>query len=100
MAKSNKLEKSQLDQINKLDEGLFSPIWKKILGGRLKRQLRKLERDPAMRDALKRLDQSLEDFERELEVGNKIISATSPKDMGPVEKNTRDFLKKLGYKGV
>ena len=42
MAKSNKLEKSQLDQINKLDEGLFSPIWKKILGGRLKRQLRKI----------------------------------------------------------
>ena len=100
MAKSNKLEKSQLDQINKLDEGLFSPIWKKILGGRLKRQLRKLERDPAMRDALKRLDQSLEDFERELEVCNKIISATSPEDMGPVEKNTTDFLKKLGYKGV
>ena len=97
---ANKLEKQQQAQIDNLSEGLFSPIWKKIFSGRLKRQLKKFEKDPVLRDALKRLDKSLEDFERELEIGSKLSKDYSkdldPKELTPTQKDAIKFWKSAG----
>ena len=66
---ADKLEKLQQDLINQIDEGIFSPLLKKLVSGKLKRTLRKLEKDPGLRNALKNVDRALDDFERELEIG-------------------------------
>ena len=97
---ANKLEKKQQIQINKLDEGIFAPIWKKIFSGRLKRQLKKFEKDPAMRDALKRLDKSLDDFEREIEIGTDLArdyaKDLDDKDLTRQQKDNIKFWKSIG----
>ncbi len=96
---ANKLEKNQQKQIESLEEGLFAPIWKKIFSGRLKKQLKQFEKDPAMRDALKRFDQSLEEFERSLEVSSELVKnySTDPDERLPKEhKDKIKFLKSIG----
>jgi len=99
---ANKLEKNQQKQIEILDEGLFAPIWKKIFSGRLKTQLKKFEKDPALRDALKRLDKSLEDFERELEIGSKLAQkyyddqGKDDKALSRSEKDAIKYYKSIG----
>jgi|TARA_A100001391_G_scaffold200435_1_gene185012 hypothetical protein len=97
---ANKLEKSQKDLINHLDEGLFSPILKKLVSGRLKRTLRKLEKDPNMRDAIKRVDKAITDFERELELGAELTSKThkdyNTSGMKRFRKDREDLYKGLG----
>jgi hypothetical protein len=53
---NNKFEKDSLDQINKLDEGLALGILKFFMRPKLKRALRKLERDPEFKAAIKDLN--------------------------------------------
>tara|TARA_R110000824_G_scaffold139980_3_gene305449 strand:+ start:1182 stop:1478 length:297 start_codon:yes stop_codon:yes gene_type:complete len=96
MSKSNKLDKQQLDQINSLEEGLFSPLFKKLVSGRLKRTLKKLERDPALRDAFKRFDKSLEDLERDLEASAEIDSSVHTNDRDVSSKERQKLYKDLG----
>jgi|TARA_R110001592_G_scaffold167346_1_gene402778 hypothetical protein len=97
MANSNKLEKSQLDQINDLNEGLFSPILKKLVQGRLKKKLKSFQKDPQMRAALKKLDRSIKDFERELEIGAELLASQDPDDMGKSAKEREKTLIDLGF---
>ena len=98
MAKSNKLEKTQEAQLKQLGEGLFSPIFKKLVQGRLKSQLKAFQKDPGMRDAIKRLDKSIEDFERELEISAELLSSTESGDLDRNQKERKKIMKKLGIK--
>lgn len=97
MAKSNKLEKTQLDQVNRIEEGLFSPIFKKLVQGRLKKKLKAFQKDPQMRAAVKKLDRALQDFERELEIGAELIVKQDPDDMGKSAREREKILSDLGF---
>jgi hypothetical protein len=99
MAKTDKLNdqvKAQIDSIARIDEGLFSPIWKKLVQGRLKKQLKKFQKDPAMRDALKRLDKSLEDFESALETHHDIV-LKGLEDSAKGDKDYKSFNDKVKF---
>ena len=98
MAKSNKLEKTQEGQLKQLGEGLFSPIFKRLVQGRLKSKLKAFQKDPGMRDAIKRLDKSIEDFERELEISAELLSSVDPDDLDRNKKERVKIMKKLGIK--
>ena len=93
---ANKLEKKQQKQINDLNEGIFAPIWKKIFSSRLKKNLRKFEKDPGLRNALKNVDKALEDFERELEIGSKIHKDIDEKDLTRTQKDAIKYYKSIG----
>lgn len=104
MAKLNKFEHDQLNQINE-GRGIFSAFWKKLTSSRLKKQLKKMESDPYMRDALKKLNRSIDDFEREVGVQVDINSSIDKADLEKDNKNVpgnphylRNYFKKLGYK--
>ena len=97
MAKSNKQEES-LEKA--LKEGLLSPLFKKLVQGRLRKRLKAFEKDPVMRDALKRLDRAVDDFERELEISAELTidSMKNDKNFPKSKKEMRKHLKDLGFK--
>jgi len=102
MANSNKFEQDQLTQLTE-GKGIFSAFWKKLTSSRLKKQLKKMEKDPHMRDALKKLNRSIDDFERQLDVQVDINRDVDLADLKRTKKQgepgyLRDLYKKLGYK--
>ena len=44
---ANKFEQDQLNQLTE-GRGVFSAFWKKLTSSRLKKQLKKMEKDPQM----------------------------------------------------
>lgn len=95
MAKLNKFEQEQLDQLNERG-GLFSAFWKKLTSNRLKNQLKKMEKDPQMRDSIKLLDKSIEDLERALTASAELDNATNKNDRDVSSKDRIKLYKDLG----
>ena len=64
---SNKFEQEQLNQINKLDEGLMSRFMKKILSRRFAKFMKAAYKYPATRDAYdafyKSVDYNIDNYE-------------------------------------
>ena len=94
---ANKFEQDQLNQLTE-GRGVFSAFWKKLTSSRLKKQLKKMEDDPYMRDALRKLNRSIDDFERQLEINAKMNSSIDDKDMDKEEKELAKFYRSLGVK--
>jgi len=80
-AMSNKLEQRALDQINQIDEGIFSGFLEKLISGRLKKQLKILEKDPQLNAAFERFNKSAEDLERDVAVYAKLVQDMDGKDL-------------------
>jgi hypothetical protein len=100
MAKSNKLETKQLEQINHLNEGLFSGIWVKLLGRSLKSKMKDFDKDPGMKSALDNLDRALDDTERAFEISFEQIWDYEKDGPLPKTKEARlKHLRKIGFKG-
>jgi len=83
-AMSNKLEQRALEQINKIDEGIFSGFLEKLISGRLKKQLKVLEKDPQLKASFERFEKSVEDLQHDVEVFTKIaMSEENPEGYKP-----------------
>jgi len=95
MTNSNKFEQDQFKQLNERG-GLFSAFWKKLTSSRLKNQLKKMEKDPQMRDSLKLLDKSISDLEKALEASAELDNATDKKDRDVSSKDRIKLYKDLG----
>jgi len=81
---SNKLEQRALEQINKIDEGIFSGFLEKLISGRLKKQLKVLEKDPQLKASFERFEKSVEDLQHDVEVFTKIaMSEENPEGYKP-----------------
>ena len=77
----------------------LSPLFKKFMQRGLKKKLRDFEKDPGMRDAIKRLNRSIDDFERELEISAELMTQDSDgKGKFKSKKNLYKHLKDLGFK--
>tara|TARA_R110000851_G_C12981176_1_gene556362 strand:+ start:38 stop:331 length:294 start_codon:yes stop_codon:yes gene_type:complete len=95
MAKSNKFEQEQFNQLSE-GRGIFSAFWKKLTSSRLKNQLKKMEKDPQMRDSIKLLDKSIEDLERALEASAALDNKTDKGDRDASSKDRIKLYKDLG----
>ena len=66
MAKSNKFEKKQLQQIN--EAGIFTPIINAIIKRKVNRKARELQKDPKLSASYKNMEDAIHGFMRSMEV--------------------------------
>ena len=93
---ANKLEKKALDQINKIDEGLFSGFLNKLVSKKLDRHLKMLEKDPALRDSFRRFEKAVDDLERDFETSAEILKTSLEDDTYDGKRNYPKLFKDLG----
>lgn len=77
---SNKLEQRALNQINQIDEGIFKGFLEKLISGRLKKQLKALEKDPQLKASFERFEKSVQDLEHDVETFSKIAAEADKND--------------------
>jgi len=106
----NKFERKARKQINRIDEGVFSWFWKKILNRRFVKAAKLARKDPALQGAFDAYEQATKDLHNTIDSAAQeledIKSGKSEKlkylqDRNWKEKNFEErmkILRELGYK--